>query len=166
MKYNDKFLIAIVMGAVILVAVAFILVVRQPETSYQAENSPEGVIHNYLLALENEDLERAYGYLSPQLENYPATVSDFIHDVETSRWQFNRYDDNPISYQILESKLFPEQAVVKVEITHFIRGGLFGPDSYQSTSTFTLLPAGTSWQIVHGGPEFWLVCWHDNDSCY
>lgn len=166
MKHIDKFLIAIVVGVIILVVVAFLLVVQQPEPSYQAEDTPEGVIHNYLLALEDEDYERAYGYISPQIENYPATVSDFIHDIETSRWLFYLYGDNPISYQILDSKLFPGQAVVNVEITHFSRGGLLGADSYQTTSTFTLVPAGTSWQITRGGPEFWLDCWHDKDACF
>jgi hypothetical protein len=75
MKSTDKFLIGIVVGIVLLVVAAFVITLARPEPTYQVEGTPESVAHNYLLALQKEDYQRAYGYLSPTLKGYPVRLS-------------------------------------------------------------------------------------------
>jgi hypothetical protein len=68
---QDRFLIGILAGIVVLIAAALIVFfTRQDRASYAPEQAPEGVVHNYVLAVLNKDYEKAYGYLA-ELENKP-----------------------------------------------------------------------------------------------
>ena len=71
MKSTDKFLISIVIGIMLLVVVAFGIAFLRPEPTYQSEDTPEGVVHNYLMALQREEYYRAYSHLSPVIPGYP-----------------------------------------------------------------------------------------------
>ena len=80
---GTKFLFAIVAGVVILVAALLILaLLRFGPSPYQAEDTPEGVVHNYLAALQRKGYERARSYLSTTLNGYPVNVEQFAADVE------------------------------------------------------------------------------------
>jgi hypothetical protein len=73
---QDRFLIAILAGIVVLIAAALVVFfTRQDHASYQPEQVPEGVVHNYVLAVLNKDYEKAYGYLA-ELDHKP-TFSEF-----------------------------------------------------------------------------------------
>jgi hypothetical protein len=163
-KSPDKFLIAIVAGAVLLVLAAFVVVLRQPIPAYLPENTPEGVMNNYLLAIQKDNYTRAYGYLSPSLAGYPSTVAAFASDVGQYSWQFGQDGDNT-SFEISDSELFGNDAVVTIQVTHFYRGGLFDNGSSVESTQFTLNRAGESWQIVDGGYYFWVDCWDTTTSC-
>jgi hypothetical protein len=68
---QDRFLTGILVGIAALVVVALIVFfLRQNSQSYISEDAPEGVVHNYVLAVLNGDYEKAYGYLA-DLDNKP-----------------------------------------------------------------------------------------------
>ena len=46
MKHADRFLIALVIGIVLIVVAALFVVRRQPEPSYRSDDSPEAAVHN------------------------------------------------------------------------------------------------------------------------
>ena len=54
------------------------------------------MVHNYLLALQRQDYERARSYLSPTLSGYPADVEQFAADVDRLAADVDRppYDIN------------------------------------------------------------------------
>ena len=54
MKTTDKILIGIVAGIILLIIVALVVTLSRPEPTYQPEDTPEGIAHNYLLALQKE----------------------------------------------------------------------------------------------------------------
>jgi hypothetical protein len=60
----DRFALAIGLGATALVALVFVLVLGLPNATPMDESRPAGVTHNYYLALTENDLAKAYGYLS------------------------------------------------------------------------------------------------------
>src|SRR3990172_9629643 len=93
MKNSDRILFAIVAGVIVLVVVAFVVAFTRPEPTYQSEDSPEGITHNYLLALQQKDYERAYRYLSPELPHYPPDIDKFMADVQSQDYNF-RFDQN------------------------------------------------------------------------
>ena len=69
---QDRFLTGILVGIVVLVVIALaVFFLRQGSQSYISEDVPEGVVHNYVLAVLNDDYEKAYGYLA-DLDNKPA----------------------------------------------------------------------------------------------
>jgi hypothetical protein len=68
---QDRFLTGILVGIGVLVVIALVVFfIRKDTQSYVSEDAPEGVTHNYVLAVLNDDYEKAYGYLA-DLENKP-----------------------------------------------------------------------------------------------
>jgi hypothetical protein len=68
---QDRFLTGILVGIAVLVVVALgVFFMRRGSQTYVTENAPEGVVHNYVLAILNKDYKKAYGYLA-DLENKP-----------------------------------------------------------------------------------------------
>ncbi len=68
---QDRFLTGILVGIAVLVVIALaVFFIRKDAQSYISEDMPEGVVHNYVLALLNGDYKKAYGYLA-DLEDKP-----------------------------------------------------------------------------------------------
>ncbi|RCK74895.1 MAG: hypothetical protein ANABAC_1612 [Anaerolineae bacterium] len=61
---QDRFLAWILVGIVLLVILSLVVYFnRHQALEYGEENSPEGVVRNYVIALLKADYSRAYGYL-------------------------------------------------------------------------------------------------------
>ncbi len=72
---QDRFLTGILVGIGVLVLLALVVFFsRRDGQSYMADDTPEGVVHNYVLAILNKDYEKAYGYLA-DLKNKPTFES-------------------------------------------------------------------------------------------
>ena len=68
---QDRFLTGILICIAVLVVIALVVFfLRQGSQSYISEEAPEGVVHNYVLAVLNDDYKKAYGYLA-DLDNKP-----------------------------------------------------------------------------------------------
>ena len=62
---QDKFLTGILIGIGVLIVLALgLFFTRQDTRTYLNEDTPEGVAHNYALAVVDKDYEKAYGYLA------------------------------------------------------------------------------------------------------
>jgi len=73
---QDKFLLGILAGIGALAVIALVLFfTRQDRRDYLSEDTPEGVVHNYALAVLNKDYEKAYGYLADL--KYKPTYEEF-----------------------------------------------------------------------------------------
>lgn len=163
MKQTDRLLLIIVGGIILLIVAVFILVLRRPVPQYQAENSPENSAHNYLLALRQQDYERAYSYLAPTLVNYPANLNEFIDDIQRNSWAFRL--DADVSLAVESVRTATDQATITIQETTFYHAGLF--DSSQSVDTFAMRLSQTDggWKITQAD-AYWVSCWHrDSTSC-
>ena len=146
MKSTDKFLIGIVAGIVLIVIVAFVITMTRPEATYQADDTPKGVAHNYLLALEMGEYERAYGYLSPTLKCYPASTEKFTEDVESGSWRFRANVDNNLS--VKSAEVTGNRATVKVLESRFNGGDLFNGNQQTSVFEMELRLEDGAWKVV------------------
>src|ERR671919_1786336 len=62
---QDRFLTGILIGIAILVVLALaVFFIRSDTQTYISEDAPEGVVHNYVVAVLNKDYEKAYNYLA------------------------------------------------------------------------------------------------------
>jgi hypothetical protein len=161
MKNTDRYLIGIVTAVILLVAVSFVVSLRQPQPSYQPEGTPEGVVQNYLLALNKSDYERAYSYLSSEIPGYPADVAIFTANVNNNRWAFRL--DTDVSIDLSSTTVTDGRAVVVVRETRFDRSGLFGGQSIDSF-TVTLQQSNATWVITNSG-AYWSWCWNNDEGC-
>jgi hypothetical protein len=161
-KNTDKFLIGIVVAVLLLVVAALAVTRLRPEVTYQADDGPEGVAHNYLLALQRGEYERAYGYLSPTLEGYPASEGAFAASVLQARWAFRRDEDVTL---VVESHVVAgDRAAVQVRESRFRSGGLFGTSSYTTRFEMSLQREDTGWKVIESEAYF-APCWKSERGC-
>ena len=163
MKNTDKFLTGIVIAVVLLVGAAFAVALLRPKPVYRSEDAPEGVAHNYLLALQQRDYDRAYGYLSPTIDGYPASAQAFATDIQNNSWNF-RLDDTSTTLEVDSARITGDQATVTVRETRFNQGGLFESSQYTNTFEMRLRRGEGVWRIT-GSDAYWAYCWDDKDGC-
>jgi len=166
MKGTDKFLIGIVIGVVILIGAAFAVAFMRPEPTFQPEDTPAGVAHNYLLALQKKEYERAYGYLSPTLDGYPDSVETFIDNIDDYGWQIRDLQEGSIMLAVETTDITGERAEVVVQENHFRQGGLFDSSQYDRTFDMRLSfdSDQNAWKIIDSD-SYWVSCWENEEFC-
>jgi hypothetical protein len=162
MKNTDRFLIGIVVGIVVLVIVAFVVTLMRSEPAYQPEDTPKGVAHNYLLALQKEEYERAYGYLSPTLDGYPTSVDKFTDAVARYSWKFRFDADTTLAVE--SSREVGSQTVVRVRESRFEGGNLIGNNQSITMFDVKLKFEQGAWKIVDADYYF-ARCWKSDQGC-
>jgi len=156
MRSADKFLVGIVAGIGLLVVAAFIVVLTQPEPEYQNSDSPEAIVHNYLLALRQDDFDRAYQYVSHNLIGYPRSVLAFQEDIDDSyRFSGLRQD---VTIDVQSSTIRAETASVEVLEGSFTGGDLLSSGSYERRFDMKLRLEDGEWRLVDG-ERYWSTCW-------
>lgn len=156
---NDKFLIGIIIGIVILVIVAIgVVLTRSQAEAYVADDSPAGVVHNYFLAVQRQDHDKAYSYLSDEIKAKP-DLNDFILAVEN-------YGNQPeSSLKIDETTVAGNRAQVRVAITTYSGGDLFDRGSYTSRDTVHLRATPTGeWKILQFPYPYWGYDWNNPED--
>jgi len=109
---QDRFLTGILVGIGLLVVVALaVFFTRKDSQTYIADDTPEGVVHNYVLAVLNKDYEKAYGYLADL--KYKPTYEEF-------RRAFLNGEVNPDNQavDIGESEVFGDTATVEIALIY------------------------------------------------
>jgi hypothetical protein len=154
---NDKFLIGIVIGIIILIVVAVGVVLLRGQTeSYVADDTPAGVVHNYFLAIQRQDYDKAYGYLADDIKSKP-DIDDFILVVD------NFGDRAESSLQVGETITQDNRSQVRVSITTYRGGGsLFDSGSYTSRDTAHLRAnSAGEWKLIRFPYPYWGYDWND-----
>jgi hypothetical protein len=161
---SDRFLLGIVAGVAVLVVVAFVLALRQPAPTYRTDAAPDAVVTNYLLAIQNGDYARAYGYLSPSVPGYPATVERFVDDIASQGGS----GTNGGTFRVDAPSLTGSRAVVPVNMSEYTQGGPFGSDTATYRFTVRLSDDDGTWRLigVDGDYRFWHECWDNPEQSW
>lgn len=152
---NDRFLVVIVAGIALLAVLAVSLfLVRRGQVSYQPDDTPEGVVHNYTLALYQENYERAYGYLA-DLPNKP-TLEQFRQSF------YNQLLSNvQTSLKIEDSHINGEDARVTVALTHSQGDPFSAP--YRDLQSALLTRQNGAWKLKSMPYPFWMYDWYQEN---
>ncbi|MBN1992176.1 MAG: DUF4878 domain-containing protein [Anaerolineae bacterium] len=154
---NDRFLIGIVIGILLLVIIAVIMVLARSgrQEDYIADDTPASVVHNYFLAIQRGEFEKAYGYLSDELKSKP-DLDEFIRTVDNG---------SEASLQIGRSSINGERARVEVSITTYSGGGPFERGHYTREETVYLRRAGGgNWQVIEYPYPYWGYDWNEEEN--
>jgi len=147
---QDRFLIAILAAVSILVITALVLFfIRQEPREYGSEDTPEGIVRNYVIALLDADFEKAYGYMQDKdnKPDYQEFQSLFLGD---------RSDISDISVSIKETKISEDIAVVKIILTH--SGPLMG--NWTEKGSAVLVIQENSWKLKEMPFPYWGRSWY------
>lgn len=159
MRGTDKFLIGIAIGALLLVVVTFVVVLLQPEPEYRPEATAEDVVHNYLLALQKGDYERALSYINPKYR--PEDVEEFVEDINNNCRLNFRLLDRDTSQIVEPAQVTGKRATVKVQQSVFYRGDLFDSGQQRYDFKMSLVTEDGKWKIVDGD-EYWCYWWDED----
>lgn len=150
----DRFLIGILVGIGLLVIVALALFfMRRGEAQYTSENTPQGIIQNYVLALQKKDFEKAYSYLA-EAKGKP----DFGLFREYFVTSFESYNRAGLTFGT--SSIAGDSAFVTVIIQQNF-GGPFNEMS-RNHETVDLVRQKDDWKIKRFPYPFWGYDWYDN----
>jgi hypothetical protein len=164
MMKQDKFLIGIIVGILVLVVLAVVFFfVRQSSQGYVTGNEPQDIVHNYAYALQEKDYERAYGYLAegedkPSWSEFQAALSpDWVHS--------SGMGVRILEQHIVEKADDEDEAVVDVVI---LQGG-GGPfdGGYRSNDSARLLKQNGEWKLIAMPYPYWEWGWYtpkDNNN--
>ena len=150
---QDRFLMGILIGigALVIAALALFFTRKDSAMTYVAGDSPEGVTHNYLVAVFERDYEKAYSYLAdkkdkPTLEQFRAS---FLQ---------NMVNPSNVGVDIGGVELNGEQAYV----TLYIQFGSSDPFSsgYRNEERAILVNQGGTWKIEQMPYNFWSWDWY------
>lgn len=149
---EDRFLIAILVFIGLLVAVAVgSFFVRQDVATYVADDVPEGVVHNYILAIQKKDFQKAYSYIQQTKDTpgYETFRSSFLNDPGYRQ---------EVTLSIGKVNVNGDEAIVDIFILH---GGSrpFG-SSWRETQTSLLIFEDGHWKIAHFPYPYWNWDWH------
>ena len=149
---NDRFLQAIIgLIALIVVAAVALYFIRSSPQTYLPEDDPAGVVHNYALALDQEDYERAYSYLAAG-ENKPSSA-----EFRTEFGPRDRLDS--FGLQILDTEILDDEAVVDLILIQ----GSSGPfeSGWRNNDTARLVLEGENWKITWMPYPYWGFDWYN-----
>ena len=150
---HDRFLLGILVFIALLVAAALTLFFTRNESqTYGAEDTPEGVVRNYALALQNRDFARAYGYLADK-DNKPTL------DAFRQAFLNRQLDISGTAIQIGSVEMIgSDQAMVEVTIVY----AAIDPFStgWSSNETALLIEQNGAWRISSMPYPYWGWDWY------
>ncbi len=153
MKSSSRSLVIFgaVIGALALLALVLVLVTSKQPVKLFAEDTPEGVVQRYLLAIDAGDYQAAWNYLAPQPSDKPMTYDDW-------RRSFFYPATRPAYKATLGSvQVNSNQATVEVIIDTFRQSdGLFNNPVSTTRINFSLTHTSQGWKITDPTYVYWL----------
>ena len=149
---QDKFLTGILIGVGALVLLALVLFfTRQDKRDYLAEDAPEGVDNNYVLAVLKKKKKKAYGYLADL--KYKPTYDEF-------RQSFLNGMVNPegTGLDIGEATITGDEAVVELTL-YYSYSDPFS-SRYGSPDRALLVDQDGTWKVSSMPYNFWDYNWY------
>ena len=150
---QDRFLMGILIGigALVILALALFFIRKDNTLTYVAEDTPEGVTHNYVVAVFQRDYEKAYGYLADKKDK--PTLEQFRES-----FLQNYISPDNSSVDIGGTEISGDQAFVTV----YIQYGSSDPFSsgYRNEERAVLLKQGGQWKIEQMPSNFWAWDWY------
>lgn len=109
---QDHFLTGILIGIGLLIVAALVIFFTRRDTqTYVSEATPDGVVHNYVLAVLNKDYQKAYDYLA-DLNDKP-TFAEFRQS-----FAVGKIDSTGAGIRIGKSNITGDDATVEVDMVY------------------------------------------------
>ena len=152
MNSSSKWLVVFagIIGALALIAVVLVLSTQGKNVTLLAADTPQGIVQRYLVALEDQDYQQAYAYLSP---NMSGTISynDWLTQNQNS-------PATQTGWRATLGKTVQTggYATVDVMIETSYPGGVMSSSQYNMPITFDLTETGNSWLITSPTYIYWI----------
>jgi hypothetical protein len=153
MKNSSRFLLGFGIFIVVIVAVAVIiaLVGGNEQVKLLPEDSPEGTVQQFLMAVKAQDYPKAYSYLYPQSDQLKGNPYDnWIRSTQSYR------DSSTWKASIVKSTVRENDATVEVTVAVFRPEGPLANPVNTNRITFLLQKENAKWMINSPVDLYWL----------
>lgn len=150
---QDRFLTGILIGiGALVVAALAVFFTRSDTQTYISEDTPEGVAHNYVVAVLEKDYEKAYGYLA-DLERKPT--------YEQFRDSFLKGVINSTGYavDIGQSEIIGDSATVEIALI-YNSSDPFSTGYRDTSQRGILVKENGLWKLSSMPYNFWDYNWY------
>jgi len=150
---QDRFLTGILAGIGVLTLLALVLFfVRQDDTKeYRVDASPEAAVYNYVLAITNDDYQKAYSYLAEK-EHKPS-----YEQFRQSFFNGNVSPDN-VGVDVGTAEISEDDALVNLSLVYTPSDPFSG--GYSSTDRAQLIRQNGEWKLTYMPYNFWSYDWY------
>ncbi len=152
---KDRFLNGLIVGIGVLILIAMLLFfVRQQKAEYRLGDTPNDIVHNYILGILQHDYERAYTYL---------TDATGKPDFSLFQQELNRTSNelNQMNVTIGEIFINGENATVQLSMRQPYEGPFINLGRYSEPVQLTM--ENGDWKIVSMPYPFWSWNWFSED---
>lgn len=137
---NSYWLIGGGVALAVLIVASVITATLQEEAEFEP-GSPEAAVQRYLSAVEEKDLQAAYDFLSPELQE-KCSVEGMFGEIG-SHWP--RLEDARLTLE--EVRTLNDVKFVEIKFAGFRDVGLFGPSEYDFNVSFALQQFNGMWKL-------------------
>lgn len=149
---QDRFLLGILIGIAILVLLALLVFFLRPDgLEYGPDDTPEGVTRNFIVAVQLQDYQKAYGYLAE--DDDKPSLDQFIEP-----FQLNYINPADSGVEIIDANISGNRASVQVSIIYNARDPFAG--SYRNSDQAALVLQSGQWKIRQMPYPFWYYDWY------
>jgi len=150
---QDRVLVGILIGIGLLAALAVgIFFLRKGDQGYGSEDTAEGVVRNYILALQNQDYDKAYEYLADEKDR--PDITTFQTNLLASGVEIQR-----VAVEIGDVNSSGDRSLVGLTLVH-PGNGLFGDVWRETQSAILLRSSQGEWKVVSMPYPFWFSNWY------
>lgn len=141
----------IVIGILVIATVSLVLLTKEKEVTLLPDNTPQGIVQRYLIAIQDEDYPKAYTYLHFEQSPKDITYNEWLSSVS----------NYPISRSAWKATLGKtiqngDNATVEVIIDTFRASGPFGDVVSSHQVSFQLSKFDGKWLITSPTYIYWI----------
>ncbi|MBI2872593.1 MAG: hypothetical protein HYY00_05310 [Chloroflexi bacterium] len=145
MSASGRWLVAIAAVVAVLVVVSVVVTLVSPRGKAVTfpEDTAEGVVQRFIVAIRDGDENLAHGYLSENLKK--SCTAQHIRD--TTRWLRDREGRNQQLVLLGTQTLSDGRAEVRVRVTDVNVSPPFGVNEYSHEERYVLVREGDAWRF-------------------
>ncbi len=142
---------AVIIGVLVIATVSLVLFTKENIDTLLPEDSPQGTVQRYLIAIQDRDYPKAYTYLHIKQSPKNLTYSDWLNSMPI-------YQTSQSVWKATLGKTTQngDNATVEVTIDAFRPSGPFGDSLRSQQITFQLTKIDGNWLITSPTYIYWI----------
>ena len=154
MKSSRRWLIifAIVIVALAVATISLVLVTKGNEMTLLPEDTPQGVVQRYLIAIQERNYQEAYSYLSLDPSEKIESFDDWVRMIGEPRI----YDGPTWKATLRKTTQNGDYTTVEITIDTLRPGGPFGNPVRSQQIVFQLTRINSQWLITSPTYIYWI----------
>jgi hypothetical protein len=147
------FIFAIVISILVIATISLVLLTKGNEVTLLPEDTPQGIVQRYLIAVQEKNYQEAYNYLSFDPSEKTQTYDDWLRMVIGAP----QISNQPVWKATLgKTTQNGDNATVEVIIDTFRPGGLFEDPLHSQQIIFQLSKIDGKWLITSPTYIYWI----------